>query len=287
MLRALVLSILFVVIISFPRATSSQAPSVLHIKVVLVDAQQNATPVARHALLISDNPASAVPRRIVTGARWHRRRQTASRELHGRIRPAGRVRGQGLPVDPDGGHRRRPRRVARADSRQRRGRARQHRDDTCRGGGGDRSLVPPVSMERQRRRPVDSDHASVGFLIDAKGLIATNQRSIGTASSVEVQLTQAVKVAAVVLVADPARDVASCGSIRRSPRRFRPCPLGCALTTKPPVVDGQEIWTIGAPLPEAEESDVRDREPRGVAWRRVRLHPRARQCGWTGLHSRR
>ena len=63
MVRALVLAtILFAV----PRAASAQALSVLHIKVVLLDAERKATPVPRHALLISDNPASAPPRRVVT-----------------------------------------------------------------------------------------------------------------------------------------------------------------------------------------------------------------------------
>src|SRR6478736_273351 len=41
--------------------------SVLHVKVVLVDASGQAAPVPRHALLISENPASATPRRVVTG----------------------------------------------------------------------------------------------------------------------------------------------------------------------------------------------------------------------------
>ena len=48
------------------RGASAQALSVLHIKVVLVDADGKATPVPRHALLISDNPATAPPHRIVT-----------------------------------------------------------------------------------------------------------------------------------------------------------------------------------------------------------------------------
>ncbi len=63
MLRALVLATLFGVI---PLAASGQARSVLHIKVVLVDPEQQVTPVPHHALLISDNPASAPPRRILT-----------------------------------------------------------------------------------------------------------------------------------------------------------------------------------------------------------------------------
>ena len=63
MVRALVLATLSSVV---PATAAAQALSVLHIKVVLVDAERKATPVPRHALLISDNPASAAPRRIVT-----------------------------------------------------------------------------------------------------------------------------------------------------------------------------------------------------------------------------
>ena len=64
MLRALILATLVIVI--SPEA-SSQAPSVLHIKIVLADAEQTATPVPRHPLLVSENPASAAPRLIFTG----------------------------------------------------------------------------------------------------------------------------------------------------------------------------------------------------------------------------
>jgi len=45
---------------------SGQDLSVLHIKVVVVDAERKATPVPRHALLVSDNPASGPPRLVVT-----------------------------------------------------------------------------------------------------------------------------------------------------------------------------------------------------------------------------
>ena len=63
MLRALLFATLVLV---SSRAASGQELSVLHIKVVVVDAERKATPVPRHALLISDNPASAPPRQIVT-----------------------------------------------------------------------------------------------------------------------------------------------------------------------------------------------------------------------------
>ena len=45
---------------------AQQQPGVLHITVTIVDADHHARPVPRHALLISDNPASAAPRRTVT-----------------------------------------------------------------------------------------------------------------------------------------------------------------------------------------------------------------------------
>src|SRR5213082_3902182 len=49
------------------RPAGSQALGVLHIDVVLIDADGKQTPIPRHALLITDNPATITPRRIVTG----------------------------------------------------------------------------------------------------------------------------------------------------------------------------------------------------------------------------
>ena len=64
MLRPLVLAMLVFVV---PYAAAGQAVGVLRIKVVLIDAAQNATPVPRHALLISEHPVSAPPRRPFAG----------------------------------------------------------------------------------------------------------------------------------------------------------------------------------------------------------------------------
>src|SRR5712671_1980374 len=65
MVRALILATLVVV---FPGAAPGQALSVLHINVTLTDAARGSIPVARHALLISDNPATSTPLRVVTKA---------------------------------------------------------------------------------------------------------------------------------------------------------------------------------------------------------------------------
>ncbi len=63
MVRALAFATLLSVL---PQTAANQPLSVLHIKIVLVDPDGKDTPVPRHPLLISDNPASAAPRRIVT-----------------------------------------------------------------------------------------------------------------------------------------------------------------------------------------------------------------------------
>ena len=47
-------------------AISGQTLVVLHIRAALTDATGQATPLARHALLISDNPPTREPRRVVT-----------------------------------------------------------------------------------------------------------------------------------------------------------------------------------------------------------------------------
>ena len=63
MTRAVVLALL---LFGVPRAVCAQTLSVLHIKVTLTDADGKVTPVPRHSLLISDNPPTREPRRVVT-----------------------------------------------------------------------------------------------------------------------------------------------------------------------------------------------------------------------------
>ena len=62
-MRALLLAALFVVV---PLPAFVQGLSVLHVTVTLLDADQKPMPVPRHVLLVSDNPASAPPRRVLT-----------------------------------------------------------------------------------------------------------------------------------------------------------------------------------------------------------------------------
>ena len=253
MLRALVFTTLFFVM---PGAAPGQPPGVLHIKVALVDTERKATPVARHALLISENPASAVPRRIVTALDG-----TANVSL----RPGNYTVESDRPVVFQG-------------------HAYQWTELVDIAAGRDAVLeltidnaedVPVTAAEADTAAPLEAEltsllaawqdsvvalwtptaHAS-GFVIDASGLVATSGRAIGDAASVEVQFTPAVKVAASVLATDLARDVAVLWIDPKIAASVRAVPLGCAQTAKPPVTEGQEVVAIGAPL----------REPKGPAF---------------------
>jgi len=237
-----VLAVLIALVAVGPGA-AGQAVSVLHIKVVLADADRNATPIARHALLISDNPATAAPRRIVTS-------MDGAADV--RLPPGNYTVESDQPVAF-------------------RGKAYQWTQNVDIVAGRDAVLeltadnaevetasAATSAMETDPwvtlRQWLDSvvglwtptAHAS-GFLIGENGLIATNQRVLGTATLVEVQITPAVKVAARVLVADAARDVAVLWINPAAVASVRPVPLGCA-DAKPSVTDGQKIFAIQAPL---------------------------------------
>jgi hypothetical protein len=87
-----------------------------------------------------------------------------------------------------------------------------------------------------------------GFVVDAAGLVVTNQRVIGGASTVEVQLTPSIKVAARVLVADRVKDVAVLWIDPAATASARPVPLNCADGSKPSLANGQRLVALGAPL---------------------------------------
>lgn len=264
MLRALFLTLL---VLTGVREASGQTVSVLHIKVVVADAEQNPIPVPRHLLLISDNPSSAPPRRVFTAV---------DGTVDVKLPPGNYTVESDRPVAFHGKAYQWTQFIDIADGRDA---VLQLTADNA----DDASFISTPASGR----PLEADpafllprwqdsvvaiwtpttHAS-GFVIDAKGLIATNQRVIGTAAMVEVQLTPAVKVAARVLAADRVRDVAVLWIDPAVVASVRPVPVECGHAAKPAVVDGQELFTIGAPLRELKgmtPGTVSRIEPQSIA----------------------
>jgi S1-C subfamily serine protease len=251
-LRALFLASLFAV---GPSAAFSQTPtpSVLHIKVVLVDADRKTTPVPRHALLISANPTTAAPRQIIT---------STDGTADVRLRPGNYTVESDVPVAFGGKAYQWTQMVDIVAGR----------DAVLELTAGNAEVgpitattpapgaAPPIEHDPSFLLPQWQDsvvalwtpaaHAS-GFVIDSKGLIATNQRVIGSATSIEVQITPQIKIAARVLAADSARDVAILWIDPNTVASVRPVPLGCTPAAKAAdIAEGQELFTIGTPLRE-------------------------------------
>jgi S1-C subfamily serine protease len=231
-----------------PQATASQGTGSLHIKVALVDAEQKPIPIPRHVLLISDNPASAPPRRVITSLDG-----TAEVQL----RPGNYTVESDQPVAFQG-----------------KSYEWMQILDIVAG----RSVDLELTMKNAQvgtatastatvTSAIESDpllllmpwndsvfgiwtpttHAS-GFLIDASGLIVTNQRAVGTAAAVEVQLTPTVKVAGRVLATNAERDVALVRVDPKTVESLRPVDMKCGQPATKPVVERQEIYAIAAPL---------------------------------------
>jgi S1-C subfamily serine protease len=243
--RVLVLAILA---FAAPAAISGQTLVVLHIRVVLTDATGQPRPLARHALIISDDPPTQEARRIVTNIDG-----TAAV----RLRPGTYVVESDQPVALQGkAYRWRQTLdiVAGRDSALDLTVANAVVEPIAPGTtdadaplATDTSLVLRQWLDSLVELWTPTAHAS-GFLVDAAGLIATSQRVIGDATSVEVQISRSIKVAGTVLEADPQRDIAIVGIDPSAMASMTPVPLVCPRGSLPPVARGQEIFTLAAPL---------------------------------------
>jgi Trypsin-like peptidase domain len=271
MLRALGAALLVVAIAG---TASGQALAVLRVKVTVRDAARMPVPVARHALLISDNPNTTTPTRIVTGS---------DGTVEVKLRPGNYTVESDEPLIFDG---KSYQWTSTLDVTAARTATLELTADNAEIGGAapgspasplvqdeDRSLLPRfrnslVSIWTPRTR-------ATGFVVDATGLVVTSQRALGTESAIEVQLTGAVKVMARVLLADAMRDVAVLWIDPMSAAGLPPIPVACTGESKRAAATGQRLVALGLPLrgePDSSPGDVvRTEAGAGVA--DVRLAP--------------
>jgi S1-C subfamily serine protease len=216
-------------------ALTAQPPGVLHLKVTIVDADGLARPVPGHALLISENPASAAPQRVVTML-------DGTAEL--RLRPGNYTVESDQPLNFHG---------KTYEWRQTLDVA--GRTTSLELTAANAQIEAAAAVSPSARLPagvegngsallLDWQHSVVsiwsptalgaGFLIDARGLIATNQRLAGRAQSLEVQLSPTAKVAARVLASDPDKNVAILWIDPKAVASARPVKLGYTDGGSPP-----------------------------------------------------
>ncbi len=228
-------------------AVSAQpGPGVLRIKVTLANDAQASTPIRRHALLVSDNPPSAEPRQIFTAA---------DGTVVLRLRPGSYIVESDRPV-LFGGRAYQWTQVVEIVA---------GRDLTLDLTADNAEIVPlstlasPTAASGPRDDPLLGTYQesvvavwsptarASGFVVDSRGLIATDGRAIGTATVVEVQLTPTVKVPGNVLLSGRSRDVAivrvDASLVATRPALALACPPSRALSLD----DGQAIVSITVP----------------------------------------
>ena len=225
---------------------SAQALTTLHITVTLTDAAGRMTPVARHALLISDEPPTTAPRRILT---------TLAGTADVSLRPGRYAVESDQPVAFQGRSYEWAQRVDIVAGRD--ATLALTADNASVGSpaatssSATTSNTDPSFLASQWQQSVmalwtPTQHAS-GFVIDARGLIVTNAHAVGSATSAEAQFSAHVKVRATVLAADPTRDVAILWVNPSVISSTQPLPLGCG-QARPSVTNRQELYAIGAEL---------------------------------------
>jgi S1-C subfamily serine protease len=87
-----------------------------------------------------------------------------------------------------------------------------------------------------------------GFFVDDRGLVVTNQHVIGPSEYVAVQIDDDHKIAAVVLAADPEKDVAVLLANRAGLPGSIVAPLARPSLGQPLAIEGERVFTIGSPL---------------------------------------
>lgn len=223
----------------------AQVQGTLHVTISLLDAEQRSVPVPKHALLISDNPATSSPRRVVTGS---------DGKVDVRLRPGNYTvesdepvafggRGYEWTIDVDV--------PANGEATVVLNAANAGIGDAPAVGPGVAPRLSSPSMALQQWKPSvvalwTPTGRSSGFLFDARGLVATSASQLAGVQAVDVQVSAEVKVRGQVVVADATKDLAV---IRVAPEAVAGVtPLLVSCPGSPNVVEGDELFALGVPM---------------------------------------
>ncbi len=231
-------------------ALLAQTQGVLHIRVTLTDTAGVLTPVPRHALLISDNPATSAPRRVVTGpdGRVDVRLRPGNYTIESEeavafggtgyewVRSLDVTAGADVTLDLNGSN---------ADA------APLSASAAASAASAPVESSPTLLLPQWQDSIVavwTSTSRASGFIVDPAGLVLTNQRAVAGATLVEVQLSPVLKVAARVVAADAARDVAVLQINAAVASTLKPVPMGCADAGAVLFAERRKVIALGAPL---------------------------------------
>lgn len=236
--------LVLIALLAIPIILNSQTTSAVRITVTLPGDAQRPTPVPRHLLLISDNPATTVPRRVLTGPDGSVSLQLVpgsyTMESDRPVLLAGKSYEWTQTIDVVAG--RSVTLALTADNASITEAPASSTDDALIGGP---TFLPGkwlgsiVGIWTPTMRVT-------GFLFDVRGLIATRALGVAKGATVAVQVSADLKVSARVVSSDPSRDV---GIVWVHPSVLAgrgPVPLGCEA---PAALAGQEaITALAAPL---------------------------------------
>jgi S1-C subfamily serine protease len=240
-LRWIVAAVLLV-----PIALAGQETGVLRVRITLLDPEGQPTPVARHALLISDHPVTRAPR-VVRTAR--------DGTVEVTLRPGSYVveseravmfQGQGYEwfqsVDVAAGQEVTLELTS----------ANAEAGELPAGPGTPSPDTDPLFHVGQWQNSVvaiwSPTSRATGFLVDARGLIATHRDAVGRATTVAVQVSDTLKVPARVVFSDASSAVAVVWVSPDAMSGRPPVALDCPPTQAPSVSDDEELVTIAAEL---------------------------------------
>jgi S1-C subfamily serine protease len=237
-------------------AAAAPQTAVLRITVVVTAADGSTRPVPRHVLFISDDPVTMAPQRFVT-------RGDGIAEAH--LRPGKYIVESDSPFIFDGKAYEWSQRVTVAPTGESALALTSANAaiEAAKPGSADSPAIAEAAVEHAETSLLTDWQDSVvtiwtpriegrGFLVDARGLILTNQRLIGTAANVEVQFSTSRKVAGRVVASDPNKNVAIIWIDPQAAAPAKPMRLAYAEGDKTPVRARDRVYSIEGRTGEAK-----------------------------------